>query len=391
MKNIPLLLSTVTIINFIHNTGIYCHGFGTVNVSYSFSSRHRHRHNVIINHREQHSMKWVLQSTLTPTSSSSSSNITPTIHQISNGNNPLQLIPKAINPIMFTSSVPLLTKVQCEKLATWCQTVIAKYGTLTNDALIKDLDDDKEGAQIMVQLQKIIHENIMGLKGSDDYDDYVMPRYISYIEPEKQTILDNMDAVSLLPDGLHVDTNNSKHFRHFTILFYLNSCATFGATSFPLAIPYIDKGNRNYMDIKQHIEKNRLNLQLNQAQEAANQLILKDVHHTRMADANRECLDLGRIVENDAVPLLNKATNQMGLRVMPEQGHICLFSNLLPDGYPNPLAFHGGEVMNAGESKEVLTFFYEIPVGSFTNRQDFGRRVQEREMEFLRYHYSNKP
>ncbi len=174
---------------------------------------------------------------------------------------------------------------------------------------------------------------------------------------------------------------------------YLNSCSSLGATTFPLAIPFIaNNGNagntNNIIDAFQEIRNKNCNVQYNEIQNVAKNLILQDVQHTRMLDANERQLELGKVIDDAAVLVAKEENNDMGLRILPKQGHFCLFSSLKPDGYPNPLSFHGGEAMDVDETKDVLTFFYEIPVGTFHSRQEFGRRVVERERHFINLHFS---
>ncbi len=148
----------------------------------------------------------------------------------------------------------------------------------------------------------------------------------------------------------------------------------------------------------------------NKIQNVAKHLIEKeDVQHTRMADANESQLELGKIIDEAAKDLIHrdkhiltssltstssttvdeedKHNMRMGIRILPKQGHFCLFSSLNTNGYPNPLSFHGGEAMDVGESKEVLTFFYEIRMDTFTDREEFGQRVAQRERDFLNLHF----
>lgn len=297
--------------------------------------------------------------------------------------------PMSLDPLMFTSTTPLLSDSQCQKLSQWCRQVIQNNGSLTKEILIKDLNEGREGAQIMEYLQKKIHEDLLGLSTSCDQnvqDDYVIPRFISYDDKDQNDIINSNEKInvsSLLPDGLHVDTNNSKHFRHFTILFYLNSCTKLGATTFPLAMPLVCND-----EITESMLIAKPSFSYNDTQEAARQLIMQDVQHTRMVDASEESLELGRLIEDASLKLLADRHSGMGIRVMPEQGHVCLFSNLDEDGYPNPLSFHGGEAMYAGETKEVLTFFYEIDPTEFSNRKEFGQLAKEREMNLIKYHFS---
>jgi hypothetical protein len=78
---------------------------------------------------------------------------------------------------------------------------------------------------------------------------------------------------------------------------------------------------------------------------------------------------------------------------MPFEGNVCIFSGIGHDGYPHPASFHGGEsllkrhIVNRDDSeKHVLTFFYEVPVGTFNSRTELGMRVKEREETFKSIH-----
>lgn len=133
------------------------------------------------------------------------------------------------------------------------------------------------------------------------------------------------------------------------------------------------------------------------ASRAAFELILKEnIQHTRISD-DKQHLELGKCIEQAALHLFQEDTSpgsfqgssNQGIRVVPQQGHVCLFSGLQHDGYPNPLSFHAGEAILApGHSKNVLTFFYEIPTDTFSNRAEFGEQVRKREEEFLKFHGS---
>ena len=191
---------------------------------------------------------------------------------------------------------------------------------------------------------------------------------------------------------------NDLFFWRRSILFYLDTCNSLGATTFPLAIPFVENNDngsdKNLMERFLEMKENKI--QMNEIQKVAQNLILEDVQHTRMMDATEEQLKLGRIVDEAAIEVIQKQKNQdhlknddydMGLRVLPKQGHLCLFSSINTDGYPNPLSFHGGEAMDIAESKEVLTFFYEIPIETFNSRAEFGERVVEREKNFMNTHF----
>jgi len=318
------------------------------------------------------------------------------------------LVPVSLDPLMFKSSKPLLSKRDCRELSSWCKQIVEKEEKMTSQVIEDGEENNSEGAKIMIRLQKMIHEQVLGLPtptSSCLSDGYVVPRFLSY---ERNNEGENNDSTTsrliLLPDGLHVDTNNGHHFRHWTILFYLDTCNKQGATIFPLATPF----EWNLYEPKLYRVK-KAKTQLNEAQEDAKKLIMEDdVQHTRKVDASEESLKLGRIIENEAVSLFQKVTStndyndngvdenqkeellNMGVRMMPRRGHFCLFSNLRTNGYPNPLSFHGGEAIGVEKSKEVLTFFYEIPLETFMSREEFGYKVKERENNLLNFHFPTK-
>ncbi len=277
------------------------------------------------------------------------------------------------NPLIFQSTQPILSKTECGILSKWCRHMIDTRGDLYQDSLDEGIAKNEEGALLLRRVQQALHTNLLGLDELND--EMVLPRYIFYTEEEdgieESESKDSKDFTveDLLPGGLHVDTNNSKFFRHWTILLYLDSCDTLGATTFPLAVPEGSEGTDDEEVM------------------AATKLLSNGVQHTRFVDATDEELEFGRIVETPSLGLLNKEdTPIMGVRVSPKHGHYCLFSNLNEDGFPNPRSFHGGEALYHGESKEVLTFFYEIPVGTFTSRAELGERAMEREEMFLEKH-----
>ncbi len=285
------------------------------------------------------------------------------------------------DPLMFQSTKPILDKHECGILSKWCKHLIETRGDLEEDSLEQGIANREEGALLLRRVQEQLHMDLLGLDEKDD--EMVLPRYIFYTEWEdgiqryessKPKDTKDYTLEDLLPGGLHVDTNNSKFFRHWTILLYLDSCDTLGATSFPLAVPELDDSEITDDDDEQLM--------------AATKLLANGVQHTRFIDATEEELEFGRIVERPSLSLLSQQDNPApsGIRVSPKHGHYCLFSNLNENGFPNPRSFHGSEALYHGESKDVLTFFYEIPVGTFTSREQLGQRAMEREDMFLRKH-----
>jgi hypothetical protein len=105
----------------------------------------------------------------------------------------------------------------------------------------------EQGACILVSVQKELHL----LLRERTNDPLVLPRYLTYNHnysklTSKKNLLVSQNECRLddiLPDGLHVDANNSKYFRHWTVLLYLDGCETLGATTFPLAVPEKNKNS----------------------------------------------------------------------------------------------------------------------------------------------------
>ena len=172
---------------------------------------------------------------------------------------------------------------------------------------------------------------------------------------------------------------------------YLDSLPTAtsgGATTFPLAEKY-----QNGMQTQGHAEDSVLL--------SAQELVWNEnIHHTRIS-TNKTHILLGRGIEQAALDLYHSETIgapgrtsplDRGIRVVPRQGHICLFSGLCHDGYPNPRSWHGGEsILADGATKNVLTFFYEVPVTpEVSSRAAFGEAVRQRESAFLKFHANGR-
>lgn len=144
------------------------------------------------------------------------------------------LIPISPNPLLFVSSSPLLTPQECEIVSKWCRDV-EKNGESIEDLLRRsdhpesintnpDHHHDQHGILVMKKLQRLVHHSVLGMGSTSNDsplqvvgDDYVVPRFLHYQSPSEKTN-DDWNSVTvdqLIPDGLHVDTNNNKHFRHW--------------------------------------------------------------------------------------------------------------------------------------------------------------------------------
>ena len=165
-------------------------------------------------------------------------------------------------------------------------------------------------------------------------------------------------------------------------MFYLNCCYESGATTFPLA---------TRIDVDPSSSHDAFSSSYSPAHQAAEAIILQEKQlHTRVA-SNVDVLKLGQQVEDVALKLRHddNVDNNFGLRLLPKEGHCCIFSSLTKDGYSNPYSIHGGEVLQYGETKDVLTFFYEVPYSTarpISSHEELGEQVQHRELEFLQRH-----
>lgn len=131
------------------------------------------------------------------------------------------------NPLLFSSQKSILSKEECQTLSSWCQSTIQKRGgNLNNNVLLEGIANQEEGALLLKRLQQILHSDLLGF--DKDLEEMVIPRYISYDEDEYGADMNtssssykygkdiqNYKVEDILPDGLHVDTNNSKFSRHW--------------------------------------------------------------------------------------------------------------------------------------------------------------------------------
>ena len=257
------------------------------------------------------------------------------------------------------------------------------------------------------------------------------PRYVRY-EP----IIVDADALfdprrlehALLPDGLHVDTNNGHLFRHVTAILYLTDeprppgeiappegtydagggaprdrghCfVAGGGTTFPLADPpdlnRIDRYKRNNL------------------QGAARRLLERGIHHTK-GDVGERATHDGRALEGAGLDTFYRDHPRLarerydygpsrkrppGVRVVPAAGKLIYFHNVDDAGAPDPRSFHGAEELLAtlpappsfrdedvlpsvrttavGIEKSILVFFKEIPVRAFRDRGREGFAAEAR-------------
>ncbi len=296
----------------------------------------------------------------------------------------VKLKPLSFNPILVESSRPILSPYECQVLSSW----VSAQPSLDFAALEAGLLKGEEGAKILASVQKLLCEVLV-----IDKNEIVMPKYLKYTyvgnvgdiqgngsgDRRGTRYLKDYKVEDLLPDGLHVDTNNGKYFRHWTVLLYLNSCHRLGATTFPLAVPISGSDKRSWA-----------NSNYDEVHEAAKMLIDENVYHTRQIGGSADQSILGVKLDRAALALMiqdqeetDTTINNYGVRVMPRQGCFCLFSGLQRNGSPNPNSFHGGEAIFKGESKELLSFFYEVPPNGIMSLEALGEKVVKREERFV--------
>lgn len=281
------------------------------------------------------------------------------------------LVPLSCDPIMLTTSEPLLTPEECNLVSGFLEFMAA--ATYEPDAEFDgDVADIQKGADLLSK----VRDQIDDLTGCPTHGgEKPIPQYVVY-EP-KDAIEGGRPPTrhELLTYGLHVDTNNGEDLRHLTCLLYLNSNEK-GATNFPLARPY--DGTTKILWKK----SNRL-MRLRQA---ARRLIQSDVQHTAANEVRDS--DIVEELEQAAVDLYGGDETQrddtaMGLRVLPSAGHVCIFTSLDDKGKPDPSTFHGGEALIGSEDqKKILTFFKEVPREEFTNDREFTKWVRQKK-EYL--------
>jgi hypothetical protein len=133
-----------------------------------------------------------------------------------NRKNSISLIQLATDPLLCMSSRPILSEAECRTLMDWCHK--AENGSLATPLMEESTDENgapaSEGAKILWKVQNYVHHDLLGI----DDGEYVVPRYLFYSSRDGKdlsSIEGKVDPRALLPDGLHVDTNGSQHFRHW--------------------------------------------------------------------------------------------------------------------------------------------------------------------------------
>ncbi|KAL7489783.1 hypothetical protein ACHAW6_015504 [Cyclotella cf. meneghiniana] len=313
------------------------------------------------------------------------------------------MMPLSNPPLLLLQSCsPIISRQECKLLSEYFEQQQADFNSC-NDHIL-DNDQVKYAEYILRNVRQVIDK----LTNCPSHmDEMQVPRYVRY--DAKLTSLDMFHSPDfanvILPDGLHVDTNNGKLFRHVTAILYLTdnqdgfagdyeTIVAGGGTSFPLAVPFGKLGDNTF-------------------NAAASKLLSRGIHHTK-GDGD-QCMDSdGRQLEKMSIDIyyrdlelslgapvvsdVQKMSNR-GMRVMPSAGKLIYFHSVGDDGTPDPTSFHGGEELavvsnqhefdqNTLQHKSILVFFKEIPVGKIKDVDSFAREVRRAREWTVNEYYS---
>ena len=314
------------------------------------------------------------------------------------GSKPCRLKLLSREPYLWVSQDPLLSQGECEMLSQY-------------HASSQTTPDEHEEAQRILSCLRKRLDFLLG--GQIEKDSAMEPRFLHYdsIKPAVNTNISS-PVKMLLPDGLHVDTNNGYLFRYLTVLVYLTTTSKTGATSFPLARPLsstsesetsIPQQQQILLEAAQMLLNGNIRHTKAQTKSADNSATDPTVEHRLRLE--KAAYDLYRrqqqpydsaftVTTTRQSTLTTTASSSLhgpgdGIRVLPRAGHCTIFSSIdSATGQTDPRSWHGAEALidtsstdcpnnNNAESdcKQVLTFFLEIPVASFDSQMAFGRQA----------------
>ena len=290
----------------------------------------------------------------------------------------IQMNPLSCPPLLLLQSpAPIISNEQCAALIEYFDHITDTGDTSpTLDAI------QIENAKSLLEDVHGIIDKVTNCPRHDG--ERKLPRYVRYLPRiiNKEILLDSKKLNDiLLPDGCHVDTNNGKLFRHITAILYLtdnlpNDCNFGGGTTFPLAKPWIG-GEASTDEMNYDVLLN-----------SATRLLERNIHHTK-GDTDQSTNSDGRRIEMAGIDVFhrdhgenNSSYNNIGVRVMPQAGRLIFFHNIDDDGMSDATSFHGGEELisiqvnqqsslDTERTKNILVFFKEIPIDSFSNLDDF--------------------
>jgi hypothetical protein len=321
------------------------------------------------------------------------------------------MIPVSNPPLLLLqSSSPIISREECMMLSQYFEERETKLDPLV---ALSDEHNEAQAISILHRVREVI-DKVTNCPSHDG--EMQIPRFLRYdprsTSPEKLTSPEFANV--LLPDGLHVDTNNGKLFRHITAILYLtdnedgplcdgqqlydgkpvesNTILVGGGTTFPLAVPF---GSSDSPSVSSY--------------DVSINLLSKVIHHTKANSNEEEDSDQRHLVQlamDSFYRDISKCCNALesskdhhttGVRVMPQAGKLIYFHNIGDDGRPDPTSFHGGEEitiicnkdtphLKGNFYKSILVFFKEIPVEKIQDLGSFAYEVQAaREWTTKRY------
>ncbi|EJK76312.1 hypothetical protein THAOC_01930, partial [Thalassiosira oceanica] len=300
---------------------------------------------------------------------------------------PATMVPLSQPPLLLLeSSKPIISREGCTLLSQY-------FEHLKNGDVARRMD----GGQVYAAQKLLhgVHDVVDQVTNCPMHDgEKLLPSYVRYDSKivDEEVLLDPRRlADALLPDGLHVDTNNGKLFRHVTAILYLTD-------------------NRDGCAMEESY-RSQYGSMANDCV-GAKGLLERGIQHTK-GDVDESDASDGRSLENAALGLFRN-TNELrrlderydnqfsnaklhGLRVMPESGKLIYFHNVNDVGMPDPMSFHGGEELITilrdregsnidaplppidTQTKRILVFFKEVPIHTFQSRgiEGFAERVRE--------------
>ena len=313
----------------------------------------------------------------------------------------IKLVTLSTKPMLFVSSgSPVLTQVECQQLSSY----FLMKADLENNQHDVTNHIHHPGQQVLEKLQTLLDGLILRPENT-----MVEPRFLCYETPTVKDRSDMMERTMnhnpILPDGLHVDTNNGKYFRYCTVLVYLTSSKA--ATVFPLANIHNHHYRHHQIDMYDGmiLYDNHdviTHPQHQELQHAAEYLIQNHIQHTRqtvgtatssssssLPNATEEletmalCRDRMIDIQQKQNLIEHAVSGVSGVRIVPQMGHIAVFFNIDPQtGYADPYSFHGSE--ESYDEKQLLTFFYELLPSTeqdtvlFHTPMEFGQQIQKR-------------
>lgn len=367
----------------------------------------------------------------------------------------ISLTPLSREPLLLTSSKPLLNRDECEILIRYLELMGEsekegkRQSAFTINSLPFSLHEENysnneefpsyynnnyqnneenihqimyEGYRILLRVTTKINELI---HCENDPDEIILPRVLQpqnnnkiigeQVENGNDFLHFFNDHDTILPDHLHVDNVNNKKYRHISCVLYLTENNNSdddgstggvemigGSTTFPLATPITT--NNDMM-----VENDMHNDWDNRVEMAARNLISAGIHHTQVPIGKREGVFIDQAAvelfqrENKLIPTSSSSSSKRGIRVCPSPGKLSVFHNLLNDGTPDPLVFHGAEALFGIQRSSVTTeraatssyvtkkrvalaFFKEIPVDQDQEDQ-FPRLVEESREWLIKKYY----